>query len=213
MKRLLLLMALVLISTGSAMAQKKSKSDRAAQKAEQAAADAQKYRAMFASQNFLFVPSAWETENSSRMRINEYKFARVRKNGLQFDVPYFIGERENYQRFQAGLDEGEGKGSPVSFEEQKNEPHTEGSGQTGGARKAIGEVEITDLMADLMTGGFKVVKNGEIENGCILDLSYNDAGINYEVSIAMNVNNGKAVMRISSNRERDRFYIGTIREN
>ncbi len=87
MKKLILLMAVVLLSVAGVQAQKKSKADKAADKAKIEAENKVLYKRLFTSQNFVFVPNSWQTRSGERNNVTHYAYTRVRPDAFQVDMP------------------------------------------------------------------------------------------------------------------------------
>ncbi|MFI3295688.1 MAG: DUF4251 domain-containing protein [Rikenellaceae bacterium] len=87
MKKLLLLLTVCLLTIGSATAQKKSKEEKAAEKAKLEAENKVLYSRLFNSTNFVFVPQSWQTKSGGRNNVTGYYYSRVRPDGFQVDMP------------------------------------------------------------------------------------------------------------------------------
>ena len=83
MKKVILLMAALMTVTFSAQAQKKSKAEKAAEKAKKEMLNAQLIDRVIPAKNFQFVPYEYIQTNTGTTTINRYEYTKVRPNSLE----------------------------------------------------------------------------------------------------------------------------------
>lgn len=83
MKKVLLLMAALMVVTFSAQAQKKTKAEKEADKARKELATAALMDRIIPAKNFQFVPFEYTQSNSGTQNINRYEYTKVRPNSLE----------------------------------------------------------------------------------------------------------------------------------
>ena len=93
MKKLLILIAAVAISLGTASAQKPEKKDRATKKAEAIAENMQLVQVAFMTGNLTFVPYEVYTPTSKRYSINNYESMRLTPDYISINFSYIASVR------------------------------------------------------------------------------------------------------------------------
>lgn len=86
MKKLILLMAVLMTVSFSAQAQKKSKAEKAADKAKEELVISSLINRIVPAKNFQFIPYEFLQTNTGTTQINKFEYFRIRPNSLEVDM-------------------------------------------------------------------------------------------------------------------------------
>ncbi|HJE89347.1 hypothetical protein [Rikenella microfusus] len=95
MKKVILLMAALMAVTFSAQAQKKSKAEKAAEKAKKEMMTAALIDRVIPAKNFQFVPYEYIQTNTGTTQINRYEYTKLRPNSMEVYMTNCPGVQTN----------------------------------------------------------------------------------------------------------------------